>query len=332
MRRLAALITLVGALTAPAADAARPYLGIRGNTGRFEALTGQQSAVNHVIVGWGQGYSWGTPFGALLPKLAPIPMVGLQTRKGGPSSPEVVSPQAIAMGRGDDYLFAINKAISDWARPTYLRPFGEMNGHWNAYCAFTQSGGSKGASHSTRMFKKAFARVYLIAHGGPAVTVNKSLRRLGLPPIRVDLPENPTPTLKVIWNPQGHGSPNIPANSAQAYYPGDKYVDMVGNDLYNIRFKAEWASNERLYKAHPSKPYGFPEWGNWGIDDPSFIQRMAQFVRTHRRVELLAWFDSKPGSIWDLGSKPKSRAAYRRFIVPLGRKPSSFNAVSRLFS
>jgi hypothetical protein len=47
-----------------------------------------------------------------------------------------------------------------------------------------------------------------------------------------------------------------------------------------------------------------------------------KFVRTHRRVELLSWFDSTPGSIWDLGSKPKSRAAYRRFIVPLGRKPS----------
>ena len=49
---------------------------------------------------------------------------------------------------------------------------------------------------------------------------------------------------------------------------------------------------------------------------------MAQFVKTHRRVELLSWFDSKPGSIWDLGSKPESRAAYRRFIVPLGRKPT----------
>lgn len=233
------------------------------------------------------------------------------------------------MGRGDDYLFAINRAISTAARPAYLRPFGEMNGRWNAYCAFTRSARAKGASHSTAMFRKAFARVYLIAHGGPAVTVNESLSGLGLPQIRVDLPENPT--LKVIWNPQGHGSPNIPGNSAQAYYPGDRYVDMVGNDLYNIRFKAEWASNERLYKAHPNKPYGFPEWGNWGIDDPSFIQRMAQFVRTHRRVELLSWFDSRPGSIWDLGSKPKSRATYRRLIVPLGRKAASFSSVTRVF-
>jgi hypothetical protein len=98
---------------APTADAARPYLGVRGNMGRFQALTGQQSAVGHVIVGWGQGSSWGTPFGALLPKLGPIPMLGIQTRKGGPASAEVISPQGIANGRGDDYLFAINKALSE---------------------------------------------------------------------------------------------------------------------------------------------------------------------------------------------------------------------------
>jgi hypothetical protein len=42
-------------------------------------------------------------------------------------------------------------------------------------------------------------------------------------------------------------------------------------------------------------------------------------VRSHRRVELLAWFESRAGSIFDLASKPRSLVAYRRFIVPLGR-------------
>jgi hypothetical protein len=78
-----------------------------------------------------------------------------------------------------------------------------------------------------------------------------------------------------------------------------------------------WAAAERLYRAHPWKPFAFPEWGNWGIDDPSFVRHMAWFARTHRRLELLVWFDSRPGDIWDLGDKPRSRAAYRRFITPL---------------
>src|ERR671914_705726 len=246
--------------------------------------------------------------------LGEVPMIGLHTDRGGR---EVITPQAIARGRGDDYLVALNRAVGEWTGTIYIRPFGEMNGHWNVYSAFNKNGSSRGATHSTASFKKAFARVYLIVHGGPQV--NAKLRGLGLRPVSAELAANPMPRVRVIWNPQGYGSPNLPGNSAQAYYPGDAYVDVVGNDLYNIRGKAEWEANERLYRAHPSKPYAFPEWGNWGIDDPSFIQKMAKFVRQHRRVEMLAYFDRKPGSVFDLASKPLSRAAYRRYITPLGR-------------
>ena len=92
----------------------------------------------------------------------------------------------------------------------------------------------------------------------------------------------------------------------------------VGNDLYDIKGKAEWVANEALYKAHPGKPYSFPEWGLWGIDDPVFIKKMADFVRSHKRTEMLAYFESVPGSIFDLQAKPLSKAAYRRYITPLG--------------
>jgi hypothetical protein len=72
--------------------------------------------------------------------------------------------------------------------------------------------------------------------------------------------------------------------------------------------------------AHPSKPYAFPEWGLWGIDDPAFIRSMAKFVRTHRRVELLSWFNGQAsGGTFDIATKPRSRAAHRAVITPLGR-------------
>jgi hypothetical protein len=35
-------------------------------------------------------------------------------------------------------------------------------------------------------------------------------------------------------------------------------------------------------------------------------------------VVLLAWFNGKPGSIFDLRSKPSSAAAYRKYISSLG--------------
>jgi hypothetical protein len=131
-----------------------------------------------------------------------------------------------------------------------------------------------------------------------------------------------TPKLRVVWNPQGFGAPDVPANSAQAYYPGDSYVDVVGDDLYDIRgHGATWAAAEALYKAHPSKSFAFPEWGVWGFDDPAFVRSMATFVKRHRRVEFIAYFSGNAGSVWDLASKPASRAAYRALIVPLGSAP-----------
>jgi hypothetical protein len=36
------------------------------------------------------------------------------------------------------------------------------------------------------------------------------------------------------------------------------------------------------------------------------------------RVVLHAWFDGKPGSIFDLHRKPSSAAAYRKYFSSLG--------------
>ncbi|MDQ3669913.1 MAG: hypothetical protein M3377_06490, partial [Actinomycetota bacterium] len=180
-------------------------------------------------------------------------------------------------------------------------------------------GTRRDAAHSTYWFRHAFRRMYLILHGGSKDMINARLARFGLPGVATDLPANPYPRLRVVWNPQGFGSPDLPGNSAQAYYPGDAFVDVVGNDLYFVRGKAMWAAADALYDAHPTKAYSFPEWGLWGMDDPTFIRRMARFVRYHPRVEMIAYFNSESGSVWDLASKPLSRRAYRESIVPLAR-------------
>jgi hypothetical protein len=191
-----------------------------------------------------------------------------------------------------------------------------MNGHWNEYSAFERNGASRGPHYSTAAFRRAFARIALLARGGSAQKLNPKLKKLGGPPIGGDLKVTQA---RIVWNPQGYGAPDIPANGPSAYYPGDAYVDVVANDLYDQGFKAAWEANERLYAGHRNKPFAIAEWGLWGIDDPAYVQHMADFVRTHGRVEFLSYFNSKPGSLWDLESKPRSRAAYRRFITPLGR-------------
>ena len=306
MRLRVVALALAALALAPAASA-RPRLGVFGPIDRFASLTGQQSAVGHVILAWNQ-----LPNNALMSKLGEVPLLGFSMGQGA------ITPKQVAYGAGDSFLIELNQVAQQWTGQIYFRPYGEMNGHWNSYCAYDSSGRQRGPSHTTAMFRKAFARTYLILHGGPKAVLDAKLRKLGLPPVAQDLPLNPMPRVRVIWNPQGYGSPEVPGNRAQAYYPGDAYVDVVGNDLYDIGFKAEWAANDRLYKAHPNKPYAFVEWGLWGIDDPEFVRHMATFVRTHGRVELLSYFNAKRGSIFDLASKPKSLAAYRSLIPKLG--------------
>jgi hypothetical protein len=290
-------------------------LGIRGDAARFKMQTGQESAVMHIFLGWDQGRVWGSPLAELLASLAPIPMIHLGTSQKPPGLREAISPQAIALGGGDAYLVALNEAIAAWGKLIYIRPMAEMNNPGTLYSAIDRNGRSRGASHSPESYKKAFARIYLILHGGSAAQVSARLRALGLPPVAGDLMANPYPRLRVIWNPIAGITQGPPL---QDYYPGDMYVDLVGNDMYASAIgQGSWPQNEALYMAYPGKPYALPEWG-LEVDDPGFVQKMCDFIRTHRRVQLSAYYESKASSRWDLGGKPSARAVYRKCISPLG--------------
>ena len=315
MRRLVVCV-LVALAVVPAASA-HPLLGVLGNPNRFQSLTGQRSTVVEKVVGWGQGVTWGSSFGELFQTMGDVPLLGL-TMDAKRSTAEAITPLRIARGGGDANLVALNRAIAEWGRAIYVRPYFEADGFWSTYCAFTRSGRSKGAAHSTAAFRKAFARTYLILHGGPAASINAALRRLGMPPLRAgDLPANPKPRLKVIWNPQAYAVPEIPANQPERYYPGGSFVDAVGNDIYGEP-RIKWREQEAYYRRYPGKPFAIAEWGLWGRDDPTYIRDMARFARAHRRLELLVYVSGKPGSLFDLASRPRSRTAYRSLITPLG--------------
>lgn len=313
MRRL---LPFVAALVLAPSAAAGPLLGVVGDADRFQRLTGQRSDVGLVFFGWGKGLTWGRSFDSWFERLGDVPAIsfGTNDRNGR----QAITPRGIARGKGDRYLRKMNRAINDWGGPVYIRPLAEMNGHWNLYCAYNANGTLRGPSHSTNAFRKAFRRMYLILHGGPKDVINRKLARWSMPRISADLPANPVPTLKIIWNPQGFGAPNLHGNRAAAYYPGKAFVDVVGNDLYDIRYRAAWEANRELYKAYPGKPYAIGEWGLWGIDDAPFVRKMARFVRNHRRTELVVYFRSRRGDTFDLASKPASLEAYRNRIVPLG--------------
>jgi len=316
MRRVLPILALLCALLFSAGAGASPRhieLGLLGKTDSFDALTGQKTDVRHIFVNFHQGAALGN----IISQPGPAPMVALVP--GAYGGAVTATPEGIAKGKNDTFLFQLNAAIDGYSGSlVYVRPFPEMNGHWESNCAYNQDGTLRPAYDSTAWSRKAFARIAIIARGGTADTINAKLARLKLPRINRDLPVT-TPKVQLVWNPQGFGSPDLPGNSANAYYPGNAYVDVVADDLYDIAgHGATWAAAQKLYDSHPSKPFGFGEWGLWGIDDPSFVHAMGAFARSHPRLVLLAFFNGKPGSIFDLHSKPRSAAAYRKYISPLG--------------
>lgn len=288
-------------------------LGLHGDPARFQNQTGQQTQIVHTFVSFAQTSS----LAQIAANAGPVPMLALNT--GAYGEVPTATPRGIALGRNDAFLVRLNGVVNDWSGDRfYVRPLPEMNAYWESSSAYNKNGTARGGAFTTAWNRKALQRIAIVLRGGVQADVNAKLAKLGLPGIHQDLAIT-TPKLRIVWNPQGFGAPNVPGNSAQAYYPGDAYVDVVGDDLYDIRgHGATWAAAEALYRAHPHKAFAFPEWGLWGFDDPRFVHDMAKFVHTHRRVEFIAYYSARPGSVFDLASKPASRAAYRALISPLG--------------
>jgi hypothetical protein len=315
---IAALI-LAATLVAPAAQAvASPYLppsgrvfaGVTGSNDpqRFAKQVGKHQPVYQLFT------SWDAAPERLLAKAAAIrarPMLHVAT--GTDPARERISPGAIARGDGDSYLLRLNHAIDQAGAITYIRLMAEMNGHWNAYCAYDASGRSRGRDHSTRAFVRAWRRTVLIVRGGDVAAIDGRLRELKLPPVRTDSTSLPRVRVAFLWVPQTAGNPDTSANSPQAYWPGAAYVDWVGTDFYS-RFP-NFTGLSHFYADFRGKPFVFGEWAMWGGDDPAFVDRLLRFAGSHDRVRMLMYNQgNRPDGPFVLTRYPRARRAIERWL------------------
>ena len=191
--------------SAGGADAGRNIpVGVYGNVARFDRMTGQKTDSGLAFIGWDQGRTWGKPYSYFLDTLGDRPHITMKTERGG----GIISTRAIAQGQGDAHIAGLAQAISDSGKPVLLRPLGEMNNTLNPYCACRGN-----SANSAKWFRKAFQRIYLISHGGTADVLSAKLRRLGMPGVSGDVPENPYPQLMVVWNPLAVGDRRSPATA-----------------------------------------------------------------------------------------------------------------------
>jgi hypothetical protein len=316
---VARLLTLVVAFALVASPAgANPYLPPAGKTfagvtggydaSSFERETGSHPAVFQFFGGWNQTTTY--MFEGAVAARSRL-MIHLSTVRG---TSEQITPSGIATGGGDDYLRALGRRIADYGGVTYIRLMAEMDGYWNAYCAYTATGRSKGPAYTTAQFRRAWKRTVLILRGGPVASIDAKLHALGMPPVRTAETDLPRPKVAFLWVPQVAGAPDTRANSPRAYWPGAKYVDWVGADIYSkYASSGVWSALKHFYAKWNHFPFVIGEYSPWDNDRSGhFTHKLFHWAEGHGRTRMLIYYRSvSAGSPYDINHWPRARRVLR---------------------
>jgi hypothetical protein len=255
-------------------------------------------------------------------------VLSLSTAPGG--QPEMISTRQIARGRGDDYIVQLSQTIAESKQVVYIRLFPEMNGYWNPYCAFNADGTRKDPSHSLRSFRRAWQRIVLIIRGGKRTVINRELRERHMPRIlRASSNHDPIyqpagvyrrlkrPKVAFMWSPQTIGSPYVAGNQPGYYWPGKRFVDWVGADIYSAYASpGVWSAFKRFYRKWRHKPFVVGEYSPWDNDYRGrFTRKLFKFALRHRRTRMLIYYRSvNPDTPFDVDNFPRARRVLRHML------------------
>ena len=259
-------------------------------------------------------------------------VLSLSTATG--AGEEIITPQQIAEGRDDPYILRLARTIDETGQTVYIRLMAEMNGHWNAYSAYNADGTARHGGHSTRWYRRAWRRFAFLIRGGSRREMNERLVRMGLPriyrassqndpvygggPDGVPLPvpeELPQPRVAMMWVPQSFGSPNIPGNQPADYWPGRRYVDWIGFDLY-AKFSASFDNDRAFIEKYKGFPVVVGEYGPWDNDHSgAFTDSLLDWAENHNRVKALIYYRSvDPDNIFNIQFYPGAQEVLRRHL------------------
>jgi hypothetical protein len=220
-----------------------------------------------------------------------IPMIDL-------SPPTSVTLRSINAGSQDSTLAAYAKALHAWNHPFLFRLFPEMNGGWESY-----SPGVNG--NTTLQFRKAFRHVVRL------------FRRYGAKKV------------KFVWNPDKVLT--HPRETLRSLWPGKKYVNWTGIDVFDREDKAHGAYPNPAKAIRTTaldirnithKPIMIAEAGTvTSSRKPTWIRQL--FTRTaHFGVRAVVYFnesiaDRNSGVMvnWRLNSTSTSLAATKRTLA-----------------
>jgi hypothetical protein len=327
-RFVALTVVLAALFAAPSASALslvppKPnlFLGVsdRGTTQEFNdfaALTGKHPALLQTF------HPWGNSLNAAYERWRETgtrPILHISTADDQTLA-ELITPQQIALGTGDDYLLQLNAFFATTGLPAYIRPLGEPNRCLNAWSAVYCDGTQKGGEHTTGWYKQAFRRISAIVRGGQTLEgINATLAEIALPPLNrtkgpppVSLPVAP---VSIVWSPLPGGSPRVKGNFPGNYWPGSRWIDWVGTDTYSQY--PVWKDLTRFYegKQWKRKPVAITEWAVSREDEPRFAKKLVSWIVKRPRVRMFVYYVGfGAGNEYDITHYPRTLNTLRKKI------------------
>jgi hypothetical protein len=219
----------------------------------------------------------------------------------------------------DEIILRNAKYSVDYGKPIFLRIGQEMNGYWMPWCALNEDATSR--DHTAADFGNMWRRIVIIFRGGYVRDINLRLTEHGMPPLDagtgsvdgLDIPPGseadsyiePASNVAFVWTPNEASTPNVDGNRPADYYPGDEFVDWVGQDFYNSPWnQPRFILRDKLdsfyaeYSLNRGKPYMVGEYGvsSYTGDDPSFIDNTLSWAKNRDRVKALVYFNGRTES------------------------------------
>src|SRR5215211_7784950 len=276
-------------------------------------MNGVPPAISHTFTSYDTYMKWDTD---VAEARGATPLITWQTGKG--TSPKTIANGgAASSGNRSDYVIMKTAYyLRTLNKPVFLRIDHEMNAHWFARGAYNSDGTPR--AHTTEDFKDMWRRMHIIFEGGKVSDINAKLAAEGMPPLDPAVGTSaafkglssttdpnaylaPTNNVAFVFNPvDAPGIPNKAGNLWADYYPGDKYVDWIGQTSYDGTWSAtldvRFGWLEQFYQDFAvghDKPYMMGEWGlmQHEGDDPAYIQRMLEWQKAHPGVKALVYFN-----------------------------------------
>ena len=216
-------------------------------------------------------------------------------RHGGSKKPEpAFALRTILAGRHDGYIRRFAAAAAGFRHPFVLRLAPEMNGTWYPWSTDVTGGIPNGNARG--QFVSMWRHIHDIFDREHATNV--------------------------IWD----WGPNVvyygQRHPLADFYPGDRYVDLVGLDGYNwgdVKSWARWSSPEGVFgksvaalRRITTRPIVLNEVASaeTGGDKARWVARFLAYLRANRDIVAFVWFDWRKETDWRFTSSRASREAF----------------------